>query len=375
MHRLPRRTSLVAETASTLKQWIAAKELSERLPGELRLKSLLGVGRNTLRLALKVLEEQRWISSPGQGHQRLVRKRNLPTGQPAADRRLPVTFLSPFPTVDRILLLEMEELQMHLADQGRELRFVAPKIFHLQRPERHLARLVKENPSAAWVLHFVSEATQQWFQQQRIPAFVYGSPYPQVNLPYVVNDWESASFHAGLQLVRQKHRMIGLLGFATPVPGVLAVERGLRRALATARPPAQLLVLSENTSPPAVAKSLEMAFRLERRPTALVFSSSSHLLTCLSWLISKGIAVPADVSLVCVPSDSWFQELYPPVCHYENNPHQFAHHVRKRVMELVETGRVTGPSILVLLEYVAGATIGPAPRPPKPMTALSRQLV
>jgi hypothetical protein len=85
--------------------------------------------------------------------------------------------------------------------------------------------------------------------------------------------------------------------------------------------------------------------------------------------------VPADVSLVCVPSDSWFQELYPPVCHYENNPHQFAHHVRKRVMELVETGRVTGPSILVLLEYVAGATIGPAPRPPKPMTALSRQLV
>jgi DNA-binding LacI/PurR family transcriptional regulator len=149
------------------------------------------------------------------------------------------------------------------------------------------------------------------------------------------------------------------------MPGVLAVERGLRRALDTVKPEAQLIVLSENSSPPTVARSLETAFRLEKRPTALVFCSSSHLLTCLSWLISKGIAVPADVSLVCVPSDSWLQELHPPVCHYENNPHSFARHVRKRVMELVETGRVAGPSIQMRLEYVAGATIGPAPRPSK----------
>jgi len=72
--------------------------------------------------------------------------------------------------------------------------------------------------------------------------------------------------------------------------------------------------------------------------------------------------VPADVSVVCIPSDSWFQELCPPVCHYVNNPHLFAHHLRKRVMELVETGRVIGPSMRVRLEYRAGATIGPAPR-------------
>jgi len=119
MHRLPRRTSLVAETASTLKHWIADQELSEMLPGELRLKSLLGVGRNTLRLALKMLQEEHWISSPGQGRQRFVQKRRLPSRGANSERPLPVTFLSPFPTVDRILLLEMEDLQMHLADQGR----------------------------------------------------------------------------------------------------------------------------------------------------------------------------------------------------------------------------------------------------------------
>jgi hypothetical protein len=39
----------------------------------------------------------------------------------------------------------------------------------------------------------------------------------------------------------------------------------------------------------------------------------------------------------------------------------FAHHFQQRVMELVETGRVTRKSIRLPLEYKAGATIGPPP--------------
>jgi DNA-binding LacI/PurR family transcriptional regulator len=362
MPLLPKRTSLVAETAASLKQWITNGDLSETLPGELRLKSLLGVGRSTLRLALKMLEEEHWISSPGQGRQRRVQKDRVPALNRVSDSRLPVTFLSPYPTVDRIILLELGDLQMHLAEQGRDLRFIAPNIFHLQRPERHLKRLVKENPSIAWVLHFVSEAVQRWFEQQGIPVFLYGTPFPGVNLPYIVNDWESAAFHAGLQLAGNGHRTIGLLAYTSPLPGVLATERGLRRALATVKTDAHLLVLGENNTPRSVARSLDAVFHLENRPTALVFCGSSQLLTCYSWMASKGIAVPRDVSLVCVPSDIWMQELYPPVCHYENNPRLFAHHVRKRVMELVETGRVIGPPIRVHLEYRAGATIGPPSR-------------
>jgi DNA-binding LacI/PurR family transcriptional regulator len=352
---------MVAETAATLKQWITEGEMRETLPGELRLKDLLGVGRNTLRSALKVLEDENWISVSGQGQQRRVQKLRLEAQPPASGRPLPVTFLSPFATVDRILLLETQDLQMHLAQQGRELRFIAPNIFHLHNPERHLKRLVQEHPSAAWMLHFVTEPMQRWFEEEGIPAFLYGTPYPGVKLPFVVNDWESAAYHAGLQLARHGHRRIGLLGLAQPLPGVLVIERGLRRALENLKNEAQLTILGGNSSPPAVARSLETAFRSAQRPTALVFCSSGHLLTCLSWLISKGIAVPADVSLVCLPSDSWLQELHPPVCHYENNSRLFAHQVRKRVMELVELGRPIGPSVRVRLEYVAGATIGPAP--------------
>ncbi len=378
MHQLPKRTSLVAETADALKRWISDGELREALPGELPLKARLGVGRDTLRLALKLMEEEGWIHSPGQGKQRFVQKDRIPALRPVANRHLPVTFLSPFPTVDQIMLVEFNELQKHLAEQGRQLRFVSSSRVHSERPEPHLKQIVSENPSAAWMLHFVNEATQRWFDKQGLPAFIYGSPFPGVSLPFVVNDWESAAYHAGVQLTRHGHRVIAQMAFEQMMPGMVAIERGLRRALASVTPAAQLLVFRDESSPGSTAHSLEAAFKLEPRPSALVLCASSQLLTCYSWMTSKGIAVPRDVSMVCIPSDSWFRELNPPVCHYENNTKIFARYVRLKVMELVETGRVTRRAAHVNLEYRPGATIGPAPRvsleaapPPRPHVVLS----
>jgi DNA-binding LacI/PurR family transcriptional regulator len=365
MPLLPKRTSLVTETAETIKQWITDGDLNGKLPGELRLKARLGVGRDTLRLALKRLEEDHWISATtGRGRKRSVEIRHPPQHRSVAGPALPVTYLSPFPLVDRIVLLELEDLRMHLAEQGRDLRFICSQHLHLQRPGPHLKRLVEENPSVVWMLHFVNEPTQRWFEQQGLPAFIYGTPFPGVSLPFVVNDWESAAFHAGLQLTRQGHRIIAQFMFEQAIAGALAIERGLRRALAALNTPSQLLILKNDHTPGGVVRSLEMAFRLETRPTALVLCASSQLLTCYSWMVSKGIIVPADISLVCIPSDSWFLDLNPPVCHYENNPKSFARHVRQKVMELVETGRVARGSNRMRLEYKAGATIGPPPREP-----------
>ncbi len=363
MERLPKRTSLVTETARTLKEWIGSKVLRGILPGELPLKNRLRVSRDTLRLALKALEREGWVSRTVRGRQRHV-ARPLGPGRKSLSGHLPVTFLSPFPVVDRILLVEMEDLQKHLAEQGRELQFLSPHIFDLRNPSRHLARLVEENASAAWILHFAGQAMQRWFEQQGIPAFIYGTPFPRVNLPSVVNDWEAAAFHAGLQLSRRGHRIVGVFSFAAQLPGALAVVRGVRRALATATPPARLLIFKDSHTSESVVRSLETAFETRPRPTALVFSGSSQLLTSLSWMVSRRIGVPADVSLICIPSDTWFQDLNPPICHYENNSAMFAHYVRRRVMELVETGRITRKSIRVPLEYKPGASIGPAPSQP-----------
>jgi DNA-binding LacI/PurR family transcriptional regulator len=360
MDCLPKRTNLVAETARTLKEWIGSGVLRETLPGELRLKERLKVSRDTLRLALRILEREGLVSEGTQGRQRHVQSKPAPSRRNGSTRDQPVCFLSPYPVLDRILLVELEELQRRLAEQRREMRFLSPKLFHLKNPEPHLRRLISENSAAAWILHQVGGRMQRWFEQHDLPAFVYGTPFPGVKLPYVVNDWESAAFHAGWQLMRHGHRVIGVLEFEGQV-GAQVIERGLRRAL-SARPSDNApLVFKNDRRPKSVARSLTAAFQLRERPTALVLNDSNQLLTCLSWMLSCGIGVPRDISLVCIPSDCWFQDMYPPVCHYKNNPKIFAHHLSHRVMELVETGRIAHKSVRVRLEYVPGASIGPAP--------------
>ena len=141
----------------------------------------------------------------------------------------------------------------------------------------------------------------------------------------------------------------------------MLIESGLRRALATAENPAKLMLFKDERTPESIARAYEGAFRLKDRPTAMVLTSSNHLLTSLSWLVSRGIRVPDDVSLVVLPYDVWYSEFYPPLCHYKLNTKTFSHGMAERALELVEYGRVIRKSLEVAVEFVPGATIGPAP--------------
>jgi DNA-binding LacI/PurR family transcriptional regulator len=337
--------------------------LSEVLPGELQLKNRLGVGRDTLRQALKLLEQEGWLEPALQGQQRRVRIRHSSPPKQTDRGQLPVTFLSPHRIEHRITLLEMEDTQIRLAELGRSLRFLAPDLFHLKHPERQLERLVQAHPSAAWILYITSEPIQRWFAQQGLPTFLYEWPFPNVNLPYVVADWESAAFHAGLQFIRHGHRVIGVFEYAERRPGLMAIEQGLQRALATAGYNARLAVFHDDRSLSAMARSLELAFSAKERPTALVFTRATQVLTCFSWVAARGIRIPKDVSIVSLANDSWFADLYPPLAYYAPNTRTFSRHVAQQVLELVNTGRVTRKSIKIPLEYVAGATIGPVACP------------
>ena len=82
----------------------------------------------------------------------------------------------------------------------------------------------------------------------------------------------------------------------------------------------------------------------------------------MSWLVSKGIRVPDDVSLVVLPNDTWYSEFYPPLCYYKPNTKSLSQAIAERLLELVEYGRIIRKQLAVPVEFVSGATIGPAPR-------------
>jgi DNA-binding LacI/PurR family transcriptional regulator len=359
MEPLPKRTSLVHETAATLKQWIRTGILRAELPGELQLKERLKVGRDTLRGALQILADEGWISAEGQGRQRRVRSEAaMPPLEPAPEK-LPITFISPHIIEHRVTLLEMEDSRERLEEQGRALRFIAPQIFHLKKPERALDRLVRANPSAAWVLYLAGERMQRWFEQNQIPTLIYGSPFPGVTLPYVVSDWGAAAFHAALQLLRRGHRVLGIIEYEEPFPGILAINDGMNRALATAGDSARLHIFKDDRTPRSVAEAIESAMTLRDRPSALVLTRATQVLTCLSWFAAHGVRIPQDASVICLANDSWFADLYPPISFYEPDTRLMSRSIAERVMDLVQFGRAPRKSVKIPMHYVAGETVGP----------------
>jgi len=362
MLQLPKRNNLVDQTADTLKEWMVSGILQDVLPGELELKERLRVGRDTLRMALQLLAKEGWLEPSAQGCRRRIHPQAFSRLRRNAGAKLPVTFLSPYPAEQGQTLLEMEETARRLAEMGGELRYLSPAIYRLKNPQHQLENLVQAHPSAAWVLYGSSSPVQKWFARRGLPALIHGWPYPGVDLCHVAKDWEPAGYHAGLLFLRHGHRNIGMFEFVERGAGAMLIEHGLRRALATAENEAKLLLFKDERTPESIAKAYEGAFRLKDRPTAMVLTSSNHLLTSFSWLVSKGIRVPDDVSLLVFPNDPWYADLYPPVCHYKPNTSLFSHGIADRVLELLEHGRNIRKPLTVPVEYVAGATIGPAPR-------------
>ncbi len=365
MMQLPKRNSLVYETASILKQWITSGILQDVLPGELDLKERLRVGRDTLRLALQLLIDEGWIEPSAQGRNRRIHEQKISALKKTERIGLPVTFLSPYPVEQGQTLIELEDAQKQLTESGRTLQFVSPEIFHLKDPKYQLQNLVQTHPSAAWVLYATSSPIQKWFMKSGLPVLIHGWPYPGVNLPYVTKAWEPAGFHLGLQLIRHGHKNIGMFEYVERGVGAMLIERGLRRAIETAGGGTKLCVFKDERTPESIAKAYTSAFKLKERPTAMVLTSSNHLLTCFSWLVSKGIRVPDDVSLVVMPNDTWYSDFFPPLCHYKPNTKSLSHGIAERVLELIEHGRIIRKSLEVPVEYVPGATIGPTPQLPR----------
>ena len=364
MIHLPQRTSLVHETVNTLKQWVAGGLLKDILPGELDLKERLRVGRDTLRLALEILENEGWIEPSGQGRKRRIHAEKLSELKQTADDGLPVSFLSPYPMDQGQTQIEMEDTQKRLVEMGRELQHISADIFRLKDPDRQLEELVHSHPSAAWIIYATSQPVQEWFARRGLPTIIHGWPYPGVDLPYVTKNWEPAGFHAALQFIRQGHRTLGMFEFVERGAGAMRIDHGIRRAIESTHCGAKLLIFKDERTPESIARAYETAFKLKEPPTAMILTSSNHLLTSYSWLVSKGIRVPADVSLTVLPNDTWYSDLYPPLSHYKPNTKLFSQGMADRVLELIKFGRVIRKPLEAPVEYVRGATIGPAPQKP-----------
>jgi DNA-binding LacI/PurR family transcriptional regulator len=357
MQAIPRRQSLVSQTATILREEIRQGQWREWLPGERALCEALQVSRNTLRAAVAQLKREGVIRSMHGAGNRILVLPELPAGNL---RSRDVALLSP-EALQRLrpsMALWIDELRAMLSERGCRLHlFHGPQYFRVN-PGAALEKLVAQHRHGCWVLALSNEPIQRWFERSGVPCVVAGTGYPGVNLPFRDLDHHAICRHAAGVMLGLGHRKIALLLHKSRRAGDLESEAGfLEGVRASPHKEASASATYHAATVGSISAALRRLMNLSPPPTALLVANAYHYLTVVSWLARAGVRVPQDVSVVSRDEDTFLSFLVPAPSRYVASPHTMAKSLLRPVLEMLDGGVVTQRGIRIMPDFVRGETI------------------
>jgi DNA-binding LacI/PurR family transcriptional regulator len=355
MNRLPRRTSLVAQTVEVLREAVASGEWPRWMPGEIELTKKLRISRITLRAALAELEREKIIRA-GQGRRREIVHGRSPRN--AASTRRSVALISPEPLhrLAASTVFWIDELREHLDASGWPLEIHESAAAYSRRPTHALEELVCRVHPAGWVLYRSTPEMQRWFSEHTPSAVIAGSRHPEIHLSSVDVDHAAGCRHAAGRFLAEGHERLAIIRPESQLAGDLQSVAGFQQG---AR--ADVAQTTHNGSIRSICTSLDRLFSRAPRPTGLFVFHPTHLLTVLGWLQRRSFRVPHDVSVICRDDESFLDSVLPSPARYTLNATAFARKISRIVASLV-TGASTRPQqYRILPTFVPGETLGKVP--------------
>lgn len=357
MLTLPKRNSLVSQTAAFLRGEIERGSWSEWLPSERTLCESLQVSRNTLRAALEQLKREGTVDSKQGAGNRIQSRRRPRTG---ALRSHDVAFLTPDPLeqLRPTQTLWIDEMRAMLSERGCRLHVFHGRQYFRTNPAPALQKLVMQNPHACWILMLSNEKTQRWFELNHIPCVVAGSVYKGIDLPFRDLDHKAICRHASGAMLAAGHRKIGLLIQRSRRAGDLESEAGFIEGVRGSRhADCGFVVANHEPTVAGVCNALRRLMEQSPAPTALLVANPNHYLTVVSRLAQMGWRVPRDVSVVSRDDEPFLSYLVPAPARYETNPHTMAKSLLRPVLEQLEGGVVTHRTIRIMPDFVRGESL------------------
>ena len=357
MPKSPRRVSLITETASVLRDRIREGDWSLHLPGELELSSHLQVGRNTIRSALKILEQEGLVVTRN-GQRRVI------VAHPSIDRgthHAALLMAKPENEYPPSTSAWIRETQNRLENQGWIFRALIEPDLYRGNPASALRSLTAGSPNTVWILHRSTPAMQRWFQESPFPAILAGSRHEGIALPQVEVDLAAVSRHAAGALLSRGHQRLALLRPEAPYAGDAECAQAFREAAHRA----EVVELRCKGGPTGVVSVLRQHLRKPRPATGLFVLHPDHCLTALSFLLKEGIDVPGDLSLICRDDEPYLALLHPEPARYRHSARTFGGRLAAIVTRAFRDPAATASRSLVLPRAVAGGTLGKAPPVPK----------
>jgi DNA-binding LacI/PurR family transcriptional regulator len=364
MDMIPKRNSLVAQTAQVLRDLIQAGEWDTYLSTEKQLKDRMQVGLNTIRAALEILTKEGWISEGKAGRRREIINRG--GREPSKSHSKVVGLLSPSPLehMRPVTLLTIAGLRDHLAEMGCRLEIHTSRAFQLDKPDHTLEMLVKKNPADVWILLLSTHAIQEWFSRQEFPCMVFGSVFEGIQLPCVELDLAAGTRHAVGQLIRKGHSHLGIMLPQDKYYGDKKVESAFWEALAADKNPDRqgTVVRLESNDSESVCRGVKRLMSQTDVPTALILSRIVFAHAVMSYAPQRGIRIPQDLSIISIGDSSSAQWLVPALARYKVQPDRIIGKQIRLIHKLLSAGPVDYDRVMVEPEWTVGDSVAPPGR-------------
>ena len=346
------RMSAVTQLAAHLRDGLAQGRWRGEMPGVIRLADELGVARNTMEAALRELERDGLLVSQGHGRGRLI---DLKGGKRKTGLRVAIL---PNDPADRGLNY-LIELEHELKAAGHQSFFTADSLSVIGMEVKRVARMVEKTEADAWVVVAASREVLEWFVARQIPTFALFGRRGGLPLAAAGPDKRPTVVETTRTLVGLGHRRIVLLARALrrlPQPG--AVEQAFLDELkANGISPGDYHLPDWEETTAGFHARLESLFQVTP-PTALIVDEAPFFVAALHFCASRGIRVPADVSMVCTDADPSFEWCSPPVSHIRWDAGPVVRRIVRWVAD-VSRGKNNLRQSLTPSEFVPGGTIGP----------------
>ena len=177
-----RRQSLPELSAGVLREGLLAGRWGGTLPGEAKLAAELGVGRNTVQAALRLLEAEGLLGGHGPGRSRTVAGAGCDGG--ARRRPLRVGVLLHERMVDENPGMQgtLAKLQHEIEQAGHAGFLSKPCQASLRHDTRRIANYLAEMRADAWVLVAPRREVAGWFAAQPVPSIALGGGFSDVDM-------------------------------------------------------------------------------------------------------------------------------------------------------------------------------------------------
>jgi len=316
---VPKRLSLVRQTANILDREVARGTWLDWLPSERMLSQSLGISRPTLRHALRILQENGVIEAvKGKGH------RIIAGGDPEMDRLNGVTvhlLCSGSPDhLQKSANRWVDELRTLLFQTNTRLLLHFGPQYLQPNPDHALETLTGQHPDGYWVLARSPPAVQEWFQARAIPCVVAGYTHSGINLPSICIDLEAVCRDAVSIFSMKGHREIGFAHRRSDRARDLRSTKGFKTGVRENHVEGHM-AWHDGSTDSILAATRKL---LDPTPpvTAILVESAFTYATVSTYLMQQGIRIPDDIALISRSHEPFLDSLLPrPSCYRFDSSH------------------------------------------------------